>query len=231
MKLQEFNYLVEDPASVSWPVKLVALLITLAAVVFAGYHFLITEQTEQLKSVQAKEEELKQTIETRQRRASQLDIYEKQFEEMQTSFGTLLQQLPSSTEIPSLIVDISEKGITNGLDIQLFEPAAEVEKEFYAEKPIRIIAMGSYRELAMFVSDISGLPRIVTIHDIKLTPLEEPKKEVAAKDKVMNLGTAGLETASSRLRMEATIKTYRYLEDSGKKKADKANQATEAKAG
>lgn len=216
MKLQEFNYLVEDPSSVSWPVKAIALLIVLGMVMFAGYHFLITEQTEQLKTVIAKEDELKQVLETRQRRASQLDSYEKQLEEMQNSFGNLIQQLPSSTEIPSLIVDISEKGITNGLEIDLFEPAAEVEKEFYAEKPIKLIAMGSYRELAMFVSDISGLPRIVTIHDIKLTPYEDAKK-AAEKEKVVNLGTAVIED-TQRLRMEAVIKTYRYLEDSVKKK-------------
>lgn len=216
MKLQEFNYLVEDPSSVSWPVKAIALLIVLGMVMFAGYHFLITEQTEQLKTVIAKEDELKQVLETRQRRASQLDSYEKQLEEMQNSFGNLIQQLPSSTEIPSLIVDISEKGITNGLEIDLFEPAAEVEKEFYAEKPIKLIAMGSYRELAMFVSDISGLPRIVTIHDIKLTPYEDAKK-AAEKEKVVNLGTAVVEN-TQRLRMEAVIKTYRYLEDSVKKK-------------
>jgi type IV pilus assembly protein PilO len=216
MKLQDFNYLVEDPSSVSWPVKAIALLIVLGMVMFAGYHFLITEQTEQLKTVIAKEDELKQVLETRQRRASQLDSYEKQLEEMQNSFGNLIQQLPSSTEIPSLIVDISEKGITNGLEIDLFEPAAEVEKEFYAEKPIKLIAMGSYRELAMFVSDISGLPRIVTIHDIKLTPYEDAKK-AAEKEKVVNLGTAVVEN-TQRLRMEAVIKTYRYLEDSVKKK-------------
>jgi type IV pilus assembly protein PilO len=216
MKLQDFNYLVEDPSSVSWPVKAIALLIVLGMVMFAGYHFLITEQTEQLKTVIAKEDELKQVLETRQRRASQLDSYEKQLEEMQNSFGNLIQQLPSSTEIPSLIVDISEKGITNGLEIDLFEPAAEVEKEFYAEKPIKLIAMGSYRELAMFVSDISGLPRIVTIHDIKLTPYEDAKK-AAEKEKVVNLGTAVIED-TQRLRMEAVIKTYRYLEDSVKKK-------------
>lgn len=216
MKLQEFNYLVEDPSSVSWPVKAIALLVVLGMVMFAGYHFLITEQTEQLKTVIAKEDELKQVLETRQRRASQLDSYEKQLEEMQNSFGNLIQQLPSSTEIPSLIVDISEKGITNGLEIDLFEPAAEVEKEFYAEKPIKLIAMGSYRELAMFVSDISGLPRIVTIHDIKLTPYEDAKK-AAEKEKVVNLGTAVIED-TQRLRMEAVIKTYRYLEDSVKKK-------------
>ncbi|MBK8453476.1 MAG: type 4a pilus biogenesis protein PilO [Thiofilum sp.] len=222
MKLQDFNYLVEDPASVSWSVKLIALLMVLGFVLFAGYHFMIVERVETLKTVAAKEDELKQTLESRQRRASQLDSYEKQLEEMQNSFGNLLQQLPSSTEIPALIVDISEKGITNGLEIELFEPAAETQKEFYAEKPIKIIALGSYRELAMFVSDISGLPRIVTIHDIKLGFAEDPDKLKDKKnDKNTNLMVN--EKPISRLRMEAVIKTYRYLDESVKQKAEKPN--------
>lgn len=222
MKLQDFNYLVEDPASVSWSVKLLALLMVLGFVLFAGYHFMIVDRVESLKTVAAKEDELKQVLESRQRRASQLDSYEKQLEEMQSSFGNLLQQLPSSTEIPALIVDISEKGISNGLEIELFEPIAETQKEFYAEKPIKLIALGSYRELAMFVSDISGLPRIVTIHDIKLSFIEDPTQVKDSKvNKTILLGSE--EQKASRLRMEAVIKTYRYLDENVKQKADKPN--------
>ncbi|WP_020559974.1 type 4a pilus biogenesis protein PilO [Thiofilum flexile] len=224
MKLQDFNYLVEDPASVSWSVKLIALLVALGLILFAGYHFLIVDRVENLKTVVAKEGELKQTLESRQRRASQLASYEKQLEEMQNSFGNLIQQLPSDTEIPALIVDISEKGISNGLEIELFEPTSEVKKEFYAEKPIKLIALGNYRELAMFVSDISGLPRIVTIHDIKLSFAEDPDKAKEKKSRgLVRLGAD--EQAMTRLRMEAVIKTYRYLEESVKQKAEKPSNA------
>ena len=89
---------------------------------------------------------------------------------MEHVFGDLLKQLPSNVEIPGLILDISEKGLSNGLELELFEPTGDVLMDFYAEKPIKIIAKGSYRELATFVSDIAGLPRIVTISDITLKP-------------------------------------------------------------
>ena len=159
---------------------------------------------DRLKTVEFKEQELRTTFETKARRASQLDAYEKQLTEMQQSFGNLMLQLPSQTEIPSLIIDISEKGVSNGLEIVLFEPLKEVSKEFYAEKPIKLIALGTYNQLATFVSDISGLPRIVTIHDIFL--------ETESADKSAD-GEVAV-NATKRLRMEALIKTYRYMEDS-----------------
>lgn len=201
MNLQEINNLAEDPGSVSWPVKILALLLVIGFILFLGYKLVITDSVDELRSVESKERGLRQTFTTKQRRASQLAAYEKQLAEMQHSFGNLIQQLPSRTEIPALIIDISEKGVSNGLEIVLFEPSNEVSKEFYAEKPIKLIALGSYKELATFVSDISGLSRIVTIHDINL------KGEDKQSD------TAPAEVAK-RLRMEATIKTYRYLEDS-----------------
>ena len=205
MNLQEINHLAEDPASVSWQVKLLALLVAVGFVLFMGYKLVITDSMDRLSSIKARESDLRVTFETKQKRASQLAAYEQQLEEMRLSFGNLIQQLPSGTEIPALILDISEKGISNGLEIELFEPLKETTKEFYAEKPIKIIALGSYRELAKFVSDISGLPRIVTIHDISLKPEEDEIKKASnhsEKEKVVTL-----------LRLEALIKTYRYLED------------------
>ena len=209
MNLQEFNSLADDPASVSWPVKLIALAVIVGVILFMGYKFIIVDHMENLAKVESKEKELRQTFETRQRRASQLADYQRQLEEMQRSFGNLMQQLPSGTEIPALILDISEKGVSNGLAIELFEPLNEVSQEFYAEKPIKLIARGSYRQLATFVSDISGLPRIVTIHNIELSP-EEAKKNTGEDNKTRYL--LG-EEEPARLRMEAIIKTYRYMED------------------
>jgi type IV pilus assembly protein PilO len=119
---------------------------------------------------------------------------------MQDSFGTLIKQLPSNTEIPGLILDISEKGLSNGLEIDLFAPKPEIRKEFYAEKPIKIKARGSYDELASFVSDLSALSRIVTINDIRLLPEKKPEGQKRKK-------------AASRIVMEATIQTYRYIEE------------------
>lgn len=191
MKLHEFNNLADDPGSVSWSVKALALGFIISVIWIIGYQLVIVDDLEVLATTESKEQQLRTDFETKQKRASQLPQYRAQMEEMQRSFSILLRQLPSDTEIPGLILDISEKGLSNGLELELFEPQDEVQMEFYAEKPIKIIAKGSYRELATFVSDISGLSRIVTINNIDLKPEEK----------------------SERLRLEATLKTYRYLEE------------------
>jgi len=190
MDIQELNNLVEDPASVPLPIRVGAIIAIFILVLFLGYKLLILDQFDALETVELKEIELKKSFEIKQKKASQLPALKKQLEEMRFSFGTLVRQLPSKTEIPGLILDISEKGIYHGLDIDLFKPEANQKKEFYAEKPITIKVRGDYNQLAAFVSDISGLSRIVTIHNISLSPSGEKK-----------------------LQMEATIKTYRYMSD------------------
>ncbi len=186
MKLHELNNLADDPGSVSWSIKSMTLAVIMVIILLLGYQLVIVDQLDALAVVESKEKQSRSDLETKQKRASQLPQYQAQLEEMQRSFSILLRQLPSDTEIPGLILDISEKGLSNGLALELFEPQGEVQMEFYAEKPIKIIAKGSYRELATFVSDISGLSRIVTINNIDLKPND-----------------------GGRLRMEATLKTYR----------------------
>ena len=199
--LQEFNTLIEDPGNVSWPIKMVAVVIVLAAVLFLGYKMIIIDQFDQLARVQAAELDLRNAYEKKQQRANQLPAFKAQLNEMQDSFGALIKQLPSNNEIPGLILDISEKGLSNGLEIDLFEPKPEIRKEFYAEKPIKLRAKGSYDELASFVSDLSALPRIVTINDIRLLPEKKKTKQHKGKK------------STSRVVMEATIQTYRYIEE------------------
>ena len=199
MSLQDdLNNLVEDPASVPLGVKIGAAIVLMALVLFLGYKLFIVDDMAELDAVAAKEPDLKKTFETKQRRASLLPIYKAQLEEMQKTFGSMIQQLPSQTEIPGLILDISETGLSNGLMIEVFEPKAEVMQEFYAEKPIKLKATGSYHELAKFASDIAALPRIVTLHDLNLSPVKKDKNG---------------EEASNKLEMQAIIKTYRYLEE------------------
>ena len=202
--LQEFNSLIDDPANVSLPVKALAILAICGLVCFMGYKLIIVDKMSELNSRVSQESTLKQTFEKKQARANQLPAYRAQLKEMQHSFGSLMKQLPSGTEIPGLILDISEKGLSNGLEIELFQPKPEQQKEFYAEKPIMLKANGTYNQLAAFVSDISGLPRIVTISDIRLAPekIEDAKKK--------NNNT---KKASFRLTMEAMIRTYRYLDE------------------
>jgi type IV pilus assembly protein PilO len=197
---QEFNTLLEDPGSVSLPIKLLAIVIVLGAVLFLGYKMIIIDQFDQLARVQSEELDLRSGYEKKQRRANQLPAFKAQLNEMQDSFGALIKQLPSNNEIPGLILDISEKGLSNGLEIDLFEPKPEIRKEFYAEKPIKLRAKGSYDELASFVSDLSALSRIVTINNIRLRP-ENKTKQPRGKKSI------------SRVIMEATIQTYRYIEE------------------
>jgi len=190
MDLQELNNLVDDPGNVPLPIRIGAIVFLFIVVMSLGYKLIIIDQYNELEQVELKEAELKKTFETKQEKASQLPAYVKQLKEMRFSFGTLVRQLPGKTEIPGLILDISEKSISNGLQVELFKPNDEVHKEFYAEKPIIIKARGNYNQLASFVSDISGLSRIVTIHNIQLVPEKDGK-----------------------LTMAATINTYRYLNE------------------
>ena len=206
MNIQDLNNLAEDHGSVPWSVRILALIMVMAFILFLGYKLIIVDELSELEVAERKEQELRQTFETRQKRASQLPQYQTQLEEMQRSFGVLLRQLPSDTEIPGLILDISEKGLSNGLELELFEPRDEINMEFYTEKPINIIAKGTYRELASFVSDISGLSRIVTINDIDLRPDDKDKE--------------------NSLRMQATVKTYRYLSEEEQTNHAKDNKPT-----
>ena len=204
---QELNNLLIDPANVSLPIKIGAIAVVFGLTLFAGYKLVIIDQTEKLKQVQSEELEKRRVYEKKQARANQLPAYKSQLAEMQASFGALKDQLPSDTEIPGLILDISEKGLSNGLEIELFKPKPEVQKEFFAEKPIELKAKGTYEELAGFVSDLSALPRIVTINNIQLEPI---KKEKGKKDQSNNdIRSTGI----SRISLEAIIKTYRYLNE------------------
>lgn len=205
---QELNNLLNDPANVSLPIKIGAIAVVFGLTLFAGYKLVIVDQTETLKRVQAEENEKRDIYEQKQARANQLPAYKAQLAEMQASFGALKDQLPSDTEIPGLILDISEKGLSNGLEIELFKPKPEIQKEFFAEKPIELQAKGTYNELAGFVSDLSALPRIVTINDIHLEPVikEKDKNKNKSNNDINNTGV-------SRLSLHAIIKTYRYLNE------------------
>lgn len=170
-------------------VKVLLIGLVCIAILFAGYWLHHKNQLEDLKRVQAKETELKGTFENKAEKAANLELYKVQLEEMRRTFGTLLRQLPSKTEIPALIVDISQTGLASGLEIELFKPNQESRKEFYAEKPISLRVRGDYHQFGTFASEIAALPRIVTLHNISLTPSEDT------------------------MSMTATAKTYRYLEE------------------
>jgi type IV pilus assembly protein PilO len=179
-----------------WPLLFRALLIGILFVAVVGggtYIFVVKSQLPELERAEQKEAELKTTFETRQRKAANFEAYKAQLEEMQRSFGAMLRQLPGRTEVPSLLVDISQTGLASGLEEQLFQPSPEVRRDFYAELPIRIRLLGSYHEVGNFVSGIAALPRIVTLHDLSITP--EAK------------------AGNGQLVLDVTAKTYRYLDE------------------
>lgn len=168
--------------------------IVFAAVIGLGIFWTIVEnKAPQLTRAQEDEATLRITFMNKQRKAANYDAYKAQLAQMQQSFGTMLRQLPGKTEIPSLIVDISQTGLAAGLQEKLFQPQSEIPKDFYAEKPIKIRLSGGYHEIANFVSGIAALPRIVTLHNINITPED---KDVYDK-----------------LTMEVTAQTYRYLDE------------------
>ena len=179
-----------------WPLVFRAAVIALVfvAVTFAGIWFtIIKDKAPVLQRAEAEEQELRVTFENKQRKAANYDAYKTQLAQIEQSFGTMLRQLPGETEIPSLIVDISQTGLAAGLQEKLFQPQPEIPKDFYAEKPIKIRLSGGYHEMANFVSGIASLPRIVTLHNINITPEEKGEYDW--------------------LSLEVTAQTYRYIEE------------------
>lgn len=197
MNLQELNEL--DLSNIGvWPtpVKLVIVLIACVLVAVAGYYLDTQNQLMQLDAVAKKEIQYRKDFEVKQAKAANLDMYRKQLDEMKQSFGAMLRQLPNKTEVAELLVDVSQTGLAAGLEFELFKPLAEVPREFYAELPIQIKVTGQYHEFGSFISGLAALPRIVTIHEIKIS--ERGK---------------GSSKESSGLVLEATAKTYRYLDE------------------
>lgn len=179
-----------------WPFAFRAGVIAIVFAIVIGlgiYWTIIENKAPQLKRYKDDEQTLRVTFENKQRKAANYDAYKAQLAQIEQSFGTMLRQLPGETEIPSLIVDISQTGLAAGLQEKLFQPQAEIPKDFYAEKPIKIRLSGGYHEIANFVSGVASLPRIVTLHDINITPED---KDVF-----------------DRLSLEVTAQTYRYLDE------------------
>ncbi|MDX2456203.1 MAG: type 4a pilus biogenesis protein PilO [Gammaproteobacteria bacterium] len=178
-----------------WPAaaKAVVILFLMGGVVFLGYWFHVKDQLVDLASSEKKEAGLKVIFETKAKQSVNLEAYEKQLEEMRESFGAMLRQLPNETEVADLLVDVSQTGLASGLEFRLFQPRAEVPREFYAELPISIQVIGDYHEFGEFVSGVAALPRIVTVHNVSI--------DKAGKDK------------SSLLKMVMTAKTYRYIDE------------------
>ncbi len=181
----------------NWPrwVHISVAVLLAVIMVGAGIYTFVMPDYDELGVEQKKEQDLRTEFETKQKKVAALDAYKAQLAEMEHSFGNMLKQLPSKTEVANLLNDISQTRVASSLDEELFQPQPEVPKDFYAEIPNRIVVTGTYHEMGAFVSGVAALPRIVTIDEVELKP-------------------AGGGGPKDELRMTAYAKTYRYLEDS-----------------
>jgi type IV pilus assembly protein PilO len=184
-----------DPSR--WPLAFrlgaIALIFIVAASVMS-YFLAWKDKKPELDTARAQETELLKTLETKARKAANLDAYKAQLAEMERSFGAMLRKLPDKTEVPNLLTDISQQGAGAGLDQKLFQPEAQINKDFYAELPIKMRLTGSFHAIGAFVSGIAALPRIVTLHDVEIAPVSK-------------------DGGSDQLQLNVTAKTYRYLDE------------------
>ncbi|PCI23277.1 MAG: pilus assembly protein PilO [Piscirickettsiaceae bacterium] len=193
MKLDEINWDFNEAGN--WPRAVKAAAIALACVILiaAWVYYDTLDQRDVLAEVETKELSLKKAFEVKQQKAANLEPYKKQLVEMKEQFGAMLQQLPNKTEVAELLIDVSQAGLASGLEFTLFQPLGESKRDFYAEKPIKIKVVGNYHEFGEFVSNLAALPRIVTLHNVALTP-----------------------SKNGGMSMSALAKTYRYLDEGEK---------------
>jgi type IV pilus assembly protein PilO len=183
----------QDPGRWPLPIRIGAVVLWFAVLAgFIIYFVVVNQNKPELERVQAEENTLRDEFRKKHSKAVNLEAYKQQLKDIERSFGALLRQLPGKTEVPNLLVDISQTGLAAGLEEKLFQPAPEQRRDFYAELPIRIRLSGSYHEFGEFVSGIAALPRIVTLHDIEIKPV--------GKD-------------YDALTLDLTAKTYRYLDE------------------
>lgn len=186
----------------SWPtwVKMSATALLAGAILFAGYYFIVQHQITDLDRVEKQENRLRKEYAEKKGLAINLQAYRDQLEEIKDTFGIMLQQLPDKTQVPELLIDITQAGLGRGLLFEVFKPQNRRVADFYAELPINLQVVGSYHELGNFISDLAALPRIVTIGDLVIKP-----------------------AGGGKLRMTAVTKTYHYLDEetAGERRAAK----------
>jgi type IV pilus assembly protein PilO len=181
----------------SWPgaLKFIVGLVLLIALLFAGYHFHLKDLQLVLERIEAQEVTLRKDFEDKSFRAANLEAYKAQLVEIEERFGTLLKQLPSDTEVPGLLEDITQMGLNSGLEFESITLQPETAKQFYIELPISIVVQGSYHDMGTFVSSVASLPRIVTLHDFNIAPVTEGNGDL--------------------LKMSILARTYRYNDTGG----------------
>ncbi|WP_304639402.1 type 4a pilus biogenesis protein PilO [Pseudomonas sp.] len=182
----------------AWPgaLKVIVAVLLLIVLLFAGYHFHLKDLQLQLERVEAQETTLRRDFSDKSFRAANLEAYKQQLVEIEDRFGELIRQLPSDTEVPGLLEDITQMGLNSGLEFESITLQPEVTTQFYVELPIRIVVQGTYHDIGTFVSSVAGLPRIVTLHDFTIAPVGAGNPDL--------------------LNMSILAKTYRYNEAGGR---------------
>ena len=199
-KMDLRNLDTSNPGSWPLPVKLAACIMAGLVIIGLVWYFWVADQRTQLEGLVRKQDDLKKQFEDKQGRAANLEPLKQQLAQMELMLQQMLRQLPSKTEMPDLIVDVSQTALATGISNELFQPGPETAKEFYAEKPINLRMVGTYHQFGAFVSGVASLPRVVilTMHDIALKP--------------RNPGTGGIRR-DVPLELAGTVKTYRYLDE------------------
>jgi type IV pilus assembly protein PilO len=206
MKLDDFNNIdLKNAGSLPFPIKAVLLAVLGLILVGVGYWFMWSPALEELDQSVEKEKELRTVFLAKKSQAIKIEAYRQQMVEIEKTFGALLKQLPDKSEMDGLLTDVNQAGLGRGLEFELFKPGQETVAEFYAEMPIQIKVLGGYHDLGAFATDVSKLPRIVTLNNLIIQPVSKDAKD-------------------GRLVLEAVAKTYRYLDSSeisARKSADK----------
>lgn len=193
MEMPSLNELdINEPGEWPQPIKIIAIALLCIAVLIAGYYVVIKDKQIELTGLEQKEQSLKTEFEIKQAKAFNLEAYKEQMKEMRVVFKSMLQQLPRKSEVADLLIDISRTGLVNGLQFELFKPESERPVDFYAELPISMKVTGNYHQFGEFVSAVAALPRIVTLHNLTMSPLSE---------------------SSGKMTMDITAKTYRYFDE------------------
>lgn len=193
MNLSEINWDFNEAGTWPLPIKIIIIAILCLLVGIGGYYYDTSDQLDELKRLEHTEQELKSSFETKQKKAINLQDYKEQLAQIEDSLAEIIKQMPTEAEVANLLVDISQTGLASGLEFRLFKPANPVRRDFYSELPINIQVVGRYEELALFVSGLASLPRIVTVHNVKITPMKQQGKDGAQSEKMI---------------MDAVIKTY-----------------------
>ena len=202
----------QDPGRWPFPIRIGFVVIWFALLTVALIYFVVwSNRQPDLERVQGEEHSLREEFTNKHAKAVNLEVYKGQLKDIERSFGALLRQLPGKTEVPNLLVDISQTGVAAGLEEKMFQPGNEQKKDFYAEQPFKLRLIGSYHQFGEFVSGIAALPRIVTLHDIEIKPVQANSKNY------------------DNLTMELTAKTYRYLDEEELAAADRPKGAVARK--